>query len=439
MLLRVRLKNFLSFDSETEFNMFPNLKISASHEHVYSRGREVPLLRQAALFGENASGKSNLVKALSFIRSFAIDPKFLDTIEFKDYQNLLVKGNDHLPVELAIEFESRGNYFLYEFKIAAHGVAAESLSLTFPEKGEIRPIFIRENSSLVFPAAPDIVPIVADMTNTLLRKNPKSSLISLNRDFPLFKDKEVFIAANWLRDNLEIIGIDSYVPDLIYNLHHNPDLMKFIQSVACRLELGLQNVNVHDEDIESWTRNHKVMSKKIPKLPEDSDVDSMSLSSNNAPILSVAIENGIRKVYQLVFDQIGKDGHIAHLDTVQQSSGTLRALTLLPALYHAAKKGKTVVIDEINLCLSPSMVQGFVRYFATAPDTKGQLIFTTHDTQLLMDKDILRSDEIWFVDKKDGVSTIYSHSDFKEHPTLSRFKGYNEGRFGAINFINLSE
>ena len=154
-------------------------------------------------------------------------------------------------------------------------------------------------------------------------------------------------------------------------------------------------------------------------------------------MLSINVENGVRKVYQLIFDNIGKGGFVGTLDTSMQSDGTLRALTLLPALYYACKQGKTVVVDEINCCLSPTMVKGIVEYFAKTADTNGQLIFTTHDNQLLDERDILRSDEIWFVDKREGASVLYSHNDFKEHHTISPFRGYNEGRYGAIRFVNL--
>ena len=102
-----------------------------------------------------------------------------------------------------------------------------------------------------------------------------------------------------------------------------------------------------------------------------------------------------------------------------------------------AKMGKTVVVDEINCCLSPTMVKGIVEFFSKANDAKGQLIFTTHEEQLLDEHDILRSDEIWFVDKKEGASIIYSHNDFKEHHTISPMRGYKEGRYGAIRYINL--
>ena len=65
-----------------------------------------------------------------------------------------------------------------------------------------------------------------------------------------------------------------------------------------------------------------------------------------------------------------------------------------------------------------------------------QLLFTTHESSI-MDQAIFRRDEIWFVDKREGASVIYSHNDFKEHHTISPFRGYNEGRYGAIRFVNL--
>lgn len=168
-------------------------------------------------------------------------------------------------------------------------------------------------------------------------------------------------------------------------------------------------------------------------------VKSMSLSANSTPVLSINVKDGVRKVYQLIFDNVGKNGFVGRLDTSMQSDGTLRALTLLPALYYACRLGKTVVVDEINCCLSPTMVKGIVEYFAKTENTNGQLIFTTHDNQLLDEKDILRSDEIWFVDKRDGASVLYSHNDFKEHHTISPYRGYNEGRYGAIRFVKLIE
>ena len=85
------------------------------------------------------------------------------------------------------------------------------------------------------------------------------------------------------------------------------------------------------------------------------------------------------------------------------------------------------------------MVKGIVEYFANNDSSNGQFIFTTHDTQLLDEENILRSDEIWIVDKREGASVLYTHNDFKEHHTISRLRGYNEGRYGGIRFVKLND
>ena len=81
-------------------------------------------------------------------------------------------------------------------------------------------------------------------------------------------------------------------------------------------------------------------------------------------------------------------------------------------------------------------MEGITRLFANNDKSKGQLIFTTHDIELLDVKNIMRSDEIWFADKKDGSTIMYSHNIFKEHNTLNILRGYKEGRFGAIKYMD---
>jgi hypothetical protein len=270
----------------------------------------------------------------------------------------------------------------------------------------------------------------------MLAKNPLSSFVALNNEFPLIRDARVGLVMKWMGEKLDIIGVHSVVPALIELLRKDRDIMQFAQETVSQLQLGVDGLSLSGEEYESWAKHNDIIARQLPGNMED--ISMLSLNKNNTPILSIAIENGVRKVYQLMFDNQGKGGFVGHLGAESQSDGTLRALMLLPALYFASRLGKTVVVDEINCCLSPSMVKGLVGYFARMSDTNGQFIFTTHDVQLLDEKSILRSDEVWFVDKKEGASIMYSHNDFKEHHSISMYKGYNEGRFGAIRFINLA-
>ena len=435
MLLRLIIQNFLSFNNEVQFDMFPNPKRTQLRSHIYTDGQAVPLLKQAAIYGPNAVGKSNLVKAMEFIKAFALNKDFIKNIELSKFFYLLKDNTYDAPIYLGVEFEIAGKYFLYEIEVGLKSIQRETLSETFPLENRISVIFERKKNKLSYGEGIITEDTIRNATQKMLEKNPMSSLLSLNNEFPIVQDDRCKQASKWFKSQLEIIGIHSYLPSLIDMLRTNARLMEFARKLVTRLAVGVNNFNMVEDEFEQWAKSHIELANRIPQDLGNSQ--SLTLNANNNPVLSISIEDGIRKVYQLMFDHIGKNGFVGHLDTSAQSDGTLRALTLLPALFFASQMKKTVIVDEINFCLSPTMVKGIVEFFAETNDTNGQLIFTTHDINLLDEKEILRSDEIWFVDKRDGASFMYTHNDFKEHMTISRYRGYNEGRYGAIRFINL--
>lgn len=433
MLLRIIFRNFLSFDSEMQFDMFPNIKRTQLSNHIYTQFHEVPLLKQAAIYGANGAGKSNIVKAIEFLRTFALEKNFLRNIEIEKFRYLLKDVNNNEPIFLAIEFWSQGRFFFYEIAITEKEIRKEALYESFPKAEKLELIYERKGCDVIFKDKMDSTIMTA--TQKMLQKNPLASLLALNGEFPIISDARCKNAAKWFKGHLTVIGIHSFVPTLIELLRNNKQMMEFARNLVHKLSLGINDMNLHKSDFDNWAKTHMNLARTIPDNMDN--LDSLCLATNTTPVFSINIEDGVRKVYQLIFDNIGKNGYIGKLDVSMQSDGTMRALTLLPALYFACKQGHTVVVDEINCCLSPSMVKGIVEFFAKSNDTNGQLIFTTHDNQLLDEKNILRSDEIWFVDKREGSSVLYSHNDFKEHHTISLFRGYNEGRFGAIRFINL--
>ena len=95
---------------------------------------------------------------------------------------------------------------------------------------------------------------------------------------------------------------------------------------------------------------------------------------------------------------------------------------------------KTIVIDEIDNSIHPILIKGLIKFFGNS-NSNGQLIFTTHETALLNQQELLRPDEVWMIEKKCGVSNMYSLNDFKIQKTFSLENGYLDGRFGAIPFL----
>lgn len=118
-----------------------------------------------------------------------------------------------------------------------------------------------------------------------------------------------------------------------------------------------------------------------------------------------------------------------------QSDGTVRLLTLIPALYGAMFEQKTIFIDEIDNSVHPNLMFELLRFYANNK-ANGQLIFTTHLTKLLNQQELVRPDEIWLTEKSEGNTKMYSLNDFKLHNTLNIENGYLDGRYGAVPVID---
>ena len=152
MLLRLILKNFLSFDDEVQFDMFPNMKRTQLTNHIYTDLCDVPLLKQAAIYGSNGAGKSNIVKALEFLRAFALDKDFAKTLELGKFFFLLKKDAGKAPISLALEFETDKRFFFYELELTATSVAKEGLYESFPKEGKFDLVYERRTRQTLWRA-----------------------------------------------------------------------------------------------------------------------------------------------------------------------------------------------------------------------------------------------------------------------------------------------
>lgn len=122
-------------------------------------------------------------------------------------------------------------------------------------------------------------------------------------------------------------------------------------------------------------------------------------------------------------------------DLGDESDGTIRLLDFVPALKDVISKRKVFIVDEIERSIHPLLIKKLVGKFSLDENSTGQLIFTTHESNLL-DQELFRQDEIWFVEKdKAGSSDLYSLSEFKEHKSIDIQKGYLSGRYGSIPFM----
>lgn len=430
MILRVIVENFLSFREATQFDMFPNMKRTTFENHIY-KDEEIPLLKQAAIYGANGSGKSNFIRAVSFIRNYVVNTSFFNNISVSEYKHKLAASTDTVPISLFIEFATNHNYYIYSIEIEDDSIVNESLFLSGIGEKENELIFSRKDKSIQFAEEPTAE--IRSAIDKLINDNAMSSVLSLNNRFPIIKDKRAAEVYKWFAEELEVVSFNAIAPQLIDIMSDNSEVLNFAKEAFSEIGLGINDLAIRTEQFDEWIskKEHSHYKSKEKQLSAESAVTGFS---SYKPLFSIGLDNGVRTVKEFVFKQLGKDGYIGELDIKAQSDGTVRLLTLIPALYSAIKLGHTVVIDEINHSIHPSLIFALINYYANTATT-GQLIFTTHETCLLNQQQLMRPDEVWFTEKNEGATRMYSLNEFKVHSTISIENGYMQGRYGAIPFI----
>jgi len=426
MLLRLKIKNFLSFCEETEFDMFPNTKRETFSHHVYAT-MDVPVLKQSAIYGANGHGKSNFIKAVAFLREFVKRDDFLKTIDWDDYIFQLTREKSQ-TISFEIEFLYKNKYYLYSANISKKEVS-EKLSLSGLGKADDELIFERNGKTIHSPFLQH-----EESARQLLELNPNSSLLSLNMRFPVISKTAVKNAYDWFSEKTEVILIDSNIVYLINLMSRKPEMLDFTNKVFEHIGIGVEKVNIGNTPFEKWAtkaRNATEIQKIIDQKNPTQDSQTISQLQNKKNVLNVTVQKGVKTVQEFLFNQIGQAGFHKEMKISAQSDGTVRLLTLIPALYWAMYEGKTIFVDEIDNSIHPNLMFLLLKYYADNK-TNGQLIFTTHTTKLLNQQELMRPDEIWFAEKTDGHTQMYSLNDFRLHNTLNIENGYLDGRYGGV-------
>ena len=431
MLLRVIIKNFLSFNGLEQFDLFPNHKRVTHSHHIYQHSPNPDVLKMSVIYGANGAGKSNLIKALSFVKRFVLSDTFLDADSIKNWKFCLKPQKANEPLFLAIEYETEEReVFLYSVEINDNGVQKEVLKTSGTNNPGVE-IFVRTASEVTLRG--DITKEMRVIISNWVIEHPFASLFTINSNVQLLNDAAITSSQKWFGEKLKVVGLNSFHPDIITKLKQNPKQLKFSTDMFSEIGLELNGIEVKTENFDKWLaanpQEDKILSR-TEKMPDDVVLTKIV---DNRNVSAISLEKGIRKVSELVFKQAGVEGYSADMNIMSQSDGTVRLLILAPYLYSAVYEGATIVVDELDNSIHPHLVRELVRYFADK-DTNGQLIFSTHETCIL-DQAFLRPDEVWFVEKSNGESHPYSLNDFKIHNTISIENGYMAGRFGAIPFI----
>ena len=433
MLIRFAVENFASFKDMTEFNMMAS-KIVRHSDHVVScNGKRV--LKSAVLFGPNASGKSNFVKAIFVASQLVLYG--LDRISvFKKYFRLDDACKDK-PGVFQFDIFANGHFYSYGFAISYQSQSiVEEWLYNIDKQDDEKCIFLRSST------APGVSRIRSDLSFS----SPKEKM-----RFQLYKED---FFSNKMEQRFFLNDIAFRAPS------DNPSYQAFADVFGWFTRLYVLFPNVKYMGIEELLENRdnktKVENllsyfdtgiKSLSRKPVDFDKIASKLGKSIDRILSAL--NG-RKSYLCQLDsslyEFVKEGgrinayvimtnHGNSSDLFEfgdESDGTKRLFSLIP-IFRDATKESVIVIDELDRSLHTEATKEFIdRYFEISKGVKSQLIATTHDTNLL-DLDFLRQDEIWFINrKKDCSSELYSLNAFNERFDKKIEKEYLFGRYGAV-------
>ena len=432
MLLRLKVKNFLSFYEETTFDMFPNLKRTTFQNHIY-QDMEIPLLKQAAIYGANGSGKSNLLDTIKLIKFFAIEKDYLKKVNIPLNKFQLAGNMNNAPISISIEFFQKEKYYIYEIEINDTEIQKEELYQSGIGNKENQLIYSRKGKD--FTSINSVVEEVQTATNQLVKSNPMSSLLSLNNEFPIIQDERVKMVYKWFEEQVQVLSIYRVSPPIISAMSKNPKLLQFANGLFSNIGLGIESLDIKElkltEIISDDSEESSRMKEDILNRLKGGNVAKLK---NDRVLYAVETIKGEEIVKKFVFKQNGIDDFLGELEYEAQSDGTARILNLIPALYDMIDRQCIYFIDEIENSIHPTLMIAIMKFFSEIK-TKGQLIFTTHETELLNQQELMRPDEVWFTEKRNGNTHLYSLNDFKLHNTINIKNGYLEGRYGAIPFI----
>lgn len=432
MLIRFVVENFLSFRDELEFNMLAGNFRNHKH-HIYED--KLKLLRSAAIYGSNGAGKSNFVKAMEFFQNLVETGSVDQSINKNKFK--LDVDKQSKPVYFEIELIVDSKAYRYGIELDKSIVLSEWLVKSGVNKKDIV-IFEREFDD-------DGKPKIS-FHNKYQKTSKQKLLIELLKE-NLLKKNELLLAKNEtlgidiiskfkekILNDIIIIHPESRFNSLVAHFSLSDTFKNFSNSLLKTFDTGIEELSIENFTLNSYFgEDDEEKVKEIHNSLED-EGDGLIMHHNGDDIYCIKEQKGVF-VKKLMTSHIDDQGSMTNFDIQNESDGTKRLLDFLPAIKGVLNNEFTFIIDEIDNSLHPTLLKSLISKIMKEENTSGQLIFTTHESNLL-DLDIFRQDEIWFVEKdKRGSSIMYSLSDYKPRYDLNIQKGYLKGRFGAIPFL----
>lgn len=419
MIVRFTVENFRSIDDpiELSFEAETGIKDMGNDGFTLSAGKR--LLNTTAFFGANASGKSNVFKAVGMMRAMIIKSVRLNDNERLPYDPFLLSDKEPRATRFEMEFVCGTDKYRYGFSYTERKIEEEWLEAKWP----------RRSAKMLFKRVADEIKI--DDANYPEGTTVKNSGATLNNN-RLFLSLAAQMGGEiskkvieWFRTTLNVIsGLrdEDFSRFTKEALHRNSSYKNDILRLICSMDVGFGDVTTVQEEIDERT------------LPKALPAELVEALKENPMITAYARHNK--------YNAAGEPVGTVNFDIDEkESDGTKKLFNLAGPIIDTLKKGKVLFIDELDSQLHPLMSRRIVEIFnkGSVNEHGAQLVFTTHDTNMLSKK-LLRRDQVVFV-KKDAIHyatrltpmmSITLGNGAKPRTDSNYEKNYLEGKYEAV-------
>ena len=402
MLLDIEIKNLKSFKNQTIFSMEAENKIEDRNSFEVEVGKEkFELLKTAVLFGGNASGKSNFTSVLSIFRYYLFN-KGIEKYNKEGFRFGEEDKNSTIKVRNVVD--DKIYEYILEINFNTKKIIKEKLYITALER---KLVFERENNKIV--------------------KYDKETFseyeitIGFINETLTDSDSVISRIIEWrVPEEIDKIKINNYSDDLGKYIYENKNNKKLVIEFLKKIGIIVNDIEVYREKNEFFLKNIRE-SKEFQILSEKEQEKLLSQ---------------IAYIYRIHFVYEDNQKQKYKLEYYEQSAGTQKILSMFFPIYNLLNNGGVMIIDELDITLHYSLIKEIIKMFNSVEYNRknAQLIFTTHNL-LLLDFNLFREDQIWFLENND-VSTgteLYSLSDvegYEKNKYLLR--DYLNGNFGGI-------
>lgn len=440
MLIRFAVDNLFSFGELVEFTSIPNNRLKTLKHHKYKLN-DIDILKISSIYGANGAGKSNLIIALQLLQALVLEKETLSTIIGSKFKLRHEESKNHQV--MVIEFFQEGTPFYYGIKINNNKIATEELYLSGLGKRKDKLIYERKTDKEGKTELKFSKEFEDDEKNQMLKTilleefvKPNKLIFKLlsQRDNKFLKDIQK--AFRWFSSTLIILSPHSRYSAFAHRIEEDEQLKEFAEKTLCSFDLGITSISTEKKKFKEFfgdrTGDYDYLLKEMDESPNKIIV--LADENNRSEAILIKEDDEVW-VKELKLGHKGHDGISVKFSIEEESDGTIRLIDFIPAFLKITSDPLVFIIDEIERSIHPLMIKELISKFSLNDKTKGQLIFTTHESNLL-DQDIFRQDEIWFAEKNmNGETDLYSLSDFNEHKTIDIRKGYLSGRYGSIPFL----